>query len=246
MLEKNLTNLMSVTISLDMSSLKQENRSDKGLGIYAGEYIRDHLDRDSLDFIESLKEQGVQDIHALDLGGGLGAQTVRMASAGVKVTMVDLLDATDRFQKAVLEGLIGEGLIRMIVKDWRDLNQSDAIRPIDVLYSQRALSYISFTELRSVLAFLSNLLKPHARFYMSFNGMDSLYGEAHPQKNEPVENRFAVLEKDIREKLNAQEPMCVYAREDLDKLFDNLPYEIEQVKQTRFGNYQVYGFFSKV
>lgn len=224
-----------------MSAKMQNPRSELGMGIYAGERIKDDLDRESFDFLNDCIEN-YGSAHALDLGGGLGAQTVRMASTGAKVTMVDLLDVNDRFEQARLHGHIGQGTIRAIVKDWRDLSQADEIDTIDVLYSQRSLSYISFHELRTLLAFLSNLAKPHMRFYMSLNGIDSLYGMAHPLKEKPVEERFGMPAEDVQEKLNVQAPMCVYSQADItDKLFNNLPYQIEKIQETRFGNIQLFG-----
>ncbi len=224
-----------------MSAKIQNPRSELGMGIYAGERIKDDLDRESYNYLqECMVENG--SAHALDLGGGLGAHTIRLASTGAKVTMVDLLDSNDRFEMARLQGHIGDGAIRTIIKDWRDLNQSDDIGMIDVLYSQRSLSYISFLELRSLFAFLSNLIKPSTKFYISLNGIDSLYGTSHPLKDSPVEERFGYVADDIKEKLNVEGKMCVYSHQDIEeKLFANLPYRIDKIQETRFGNIQVFG-----
>lgn len=218
---------------------KRGLQSSHGYGLYAGEIIKDNLDLQSVAYIRELIEQGTKNPHAVDLGGGKGVQSIRMAENGARVTMIDRFSAADIFRQAELEDQITEHQIRMIVKDWRDLSDDDEIGSIDLLYSQRALSYISYPDLLSVFSFLMPLTTAEFRLYASFNGIDSFYGVDNPNVDKKLEERHGMVNDLVREKLNAHEEMTLYSEKDVARFCDAIGMQIQHLKYTRFRNIQI-------
>ena len=229
-----------------MCASKNPKRSDKGLGLYSGARIKDYLDRISLDFIEEKSFEGVLPV-VIEFGCGAGTHTVRMAQMGAHVVGVDIdVSVTrDLIKKVSLHKLIDPERIELIEKDWRLLSGKDLPNEIDALFSQRSLSYLSFEQVRALLFLCAYNMKEEALFFVSLNGIESLYGVDHPQRERPVQERFGVLSKKMQKVLNVSNPVCVYDEQDVPLVFEGTGFVIEEIKKTPFGNFQVKGVFKK-
>ncbi len=230
-----------------MCASKNPSRSQKGLGLYSGARIKDALDQLSLDFIEERSFDGELP-HVLELGSGAGTHTVRMSQMGACVTAVDLDSAQliDLLKRVALHKLIDLDHVKVVEKNWLDLSVEDIHSPVDMLFSQRSLSYLSYVDLKKLLGFVGSFLKEGAVFMVSLNGIDSLYGADHPLRDCSVVDRFGLLSEKMQDVLNATQPVCVYKEDEVSGIFHNTGYMVESIKKTPFGNFQVKGVFNKL
>src|SRR5437868_6281692 len=92
----------------------------------------DELDQACLDFVKSLQGSVCQ---AIDIGGGSGAQSKRMAELGASVLLIDLSDqhkAIDTFNEQ-----LSRPCIQFVQRDVREFIEWPV--PINCVYSQRML-----------------------------------------------------------------------------------------------------------
>lgn len=104
----------------------------------------------------------------LDLGCGLGMQSIIFASQGAKVVAVDIREeaiALGKKRKAWHEDKLGKALdIEFVLSDFRKASVDDFDTRFDCLFSMSAFSYI--TPLADTVALLSALLKDDARLFL--------------------------------------------------------------------------------
>ncbi len=197
----------------------------------------DDLDRNCLDYAAKLvvkhKETG-KIVRALDLGGGLGGQSKRLALLGADVTFVDLgnrRDAIDNFNKS------HKGPpITFIQQNMRDYEGC----PFDIIYSQRAIQYLRFDEAKTMLSRLFSL-SPEAHVFISAVGLNADDGIDYPDRDKPIHKRFSLLRKDLAEKLQATEPMALYSKEDLSRLLEETGVRDISVWLSASGNVKATG-----
>lgn len=227
-----------------MCASKNPTRSKKGLGLYSGARIKDHLDQMSLAYIEGKSFEGEMP-NVVELGCGAGTHTIRMAQMGAHVTAIDLdaSNACDLLKRVALHNLLDPEQVIFIEKDWRHLEAGDLPQEIDVLFSQRSLSYVAFADLCKIISYCSSKMKTGSSLFISLNGIDSLYGADHPLRDAPLEKRFGPLSDKMQTVLNASEPVCVYRQEEIARVFEGTNIYVEEIQKTPFGNFQIKGIF---
>ncbi|MBI1216533.1 MAG: methyltransferase domain-containing protein [Alphaproteobacteria bacterium] len=212
--------------------------TDDGRGVDISSQRQDELDKGAVAAIAArVQERGAGAVAAVDLGGGFGAHSIRMAQAGAKVTMIDLADmAQENFAKAVESGMAAAGSLEFIQKDFSAIAADDVPEGFDVLYSQRAIHYVPYQEAKAVLRTLFNRMAAGGEAFISAAGWDTEYGKTYPDRDKPVEERFAYVTQDMQEKHGITHKIVTYTEQDMAKLLADTGFEDVQVTRSTFGN----------
>jgi trans-aconitate methyltransferase len=197
----------------------------QGRGVDISHQRQDELDIACLDFIRALVKKG-ETVSALDLGGGFGAHSLRMAEAGAAVTMIDSGDSFD-------PGVSG---VKFLKKDFRAVTSEDAPENFHVLYSQRAIHYIPYNEALGLLKRLVSRMAPGGCVFISAAGFDTEYGKTYPHRDKPVEQRFAPVLPDMAAKHDICQPVVTYAEDDMKRLLEEAGLGDVKISVSAFGN----------
>lgn len=210
--------------------------TDDGHGVDIASQRQDELDAASLDYIRRTTEAGRR-VTALDLGGGYGTHSVRMAEAGAVVTMVDVEDmASGAFASAIVEKSVPSDALRFLQRDFCCLADHEIPKDIDVLYSQRAIHYVPYRRAETLLRRISNRMARGGMVYISAAGFDTEYGQTYPDRDKPVEARFNFVTPDMREKHAIFHKIATYTEEDMASLLRAVGFSIIRITRSAFGN----------
>lgn len=210
--------------------------TDHGHGVDIASQRQDELDAASLDYIRAAVAAGRR-VTALDLGGGYGAHSIRMAEAGALVTMVDVEDmACSVFASAILEKSVAWGALRFIQRDFNCLTDHEIPNDVDVLYSQRAIHYLPYRTAETLLRRIFNRMAKGGMLYISAAGFDTEYGQTYPDRDKPVEDRFNFVAPDMQEKHAIFHKITTYTEDDMASLLRAVGLKIIQTTHSAFGN----------
>ena len=193
----------------------------------------DRLDNDCLDFLKQISIQQDNPC-AIDLGGGAGAQSLRMAKLGVDVTLIDL-SISENATKELMSHKT-KGNIQILSKDIRDIPDKDLPQKLDCIYSQRMINYLTYHETLYLMQRLKNRATINARFYISSGGLNTEYGASYSDKDKIVEQRFGHLSQDMSKKHDIHVPVCLYLEEELITLLHKAGLKIIDSWTSDFGN----------
>jgi len=235
-LENNLTNPEAVTSKPFNQYGDRFNPTDHGHGVDIASQRQDELDAASLDHIRAAAEIGRR-VKALDLGGGYGTHSVRMAEAGAVVTMVDVEDmASSAFARAIIEKSMPPNALRFIQRNFDHLEDHEIPKDIDVLYSQRAIHYVPYLTAETLLRRISNRMARGGMVYISAAGFDTEYGQTYPDRYKPVEARFNFVTPEMQEKHAIFHKITTYTENDMASLLRAAGFNIIQITHSAFGN----------
>lgn len=193
----------------------------------------DKLDMACLSFIEDRLSNGAP-LHAIDLGGGAGAQSKRMARLGAHVILIDL-SATP----AEIEAFnLGEktGKITLLNKDVRRIPNEDMPSIIDCFYSQRMINYIPYRDALSVLSSFKKKSSATAKFFISSGGIETEYGQTYLERDKPIEQRFGSLSEEMSKRHGINALVCLYREDELCDLLEKSGLKILDSWTSTFGN----------
>lgn len=170
----------------------------------------DELDVSSLQFVLQKPDSLLS---VLDLGGGIGAQSLRFASLGCEVTLVDFVDRTAFCEQA--NQLLSRQALQMVAKNFEAIDEGDLPREIHVLYSQRSLHYLRFWQAVALMKMVSSRMPVGAKAFLSVSGLNSELGEDYRHRDVPVEERYTTINSELASRHQIHEPVCLYTVEDL-------------------------------
>jgi SAM-dependent methyltransferase len=194
----------------------------------------DDLDLACLDFARQGASRDAERPLALDIGGGYGAQSKRMAQLGAEVTLVDLTD-----QAANVAGFnrdLAREAIRFFQADIRTLRWC---RHFDIVYSQRMISCIPFRDAQAVLTDLRRLSRRGAHFFISAGGLHTEIGMQYPHRELDVSERFSSISPAMAVKHQMTAPECLYSEAELAELLSSCGLSIVRSWTSPFGNPKV-------
>ena len=208
-------------------------------GVHGGDISSqrtDDLDRACLDFLQLRRSASAKPPVALDLGGGLGSQSKRMAQAGADVYMIDLSDQSANI--ADFNSSIGRMGIRFFQADVRTVDPSMLPR-LDIVYSQRMLSCIRHLDARRLLGWICDACTPEARCFISAAGLYSEIGRSSGSHAGPIEQRWLMPSQEMAAKHQIHAPECPYSEQELTGLLESCAFEIVRRWTSPFGNPKV-------
>ena len=182
---------------------------------------------------------------AYDIGCGQGSMALKFAAAGCAVVACDiepmpqLAAFADQALAASAAALpparnaaaSGQSLF-MVVDDARQVDWNRFPAP-DLVYSQRFLHYLRFSEAVALIRALTRR-SPRCNLYLSMSGRHSELGVGYPDA--PLECRFDYLSDEMAGKHGIAQKVCLYALEDAERLAAECGLEIIRLWQSRFGN----------
>jgi SAM-dependent methyltransferase len=198
----------------------------------------DELDLETLRFVVSPK---IPKRVAFDLGCGVGTQGVRFAVLGCKAMLYDVVDIGERVEQ--IKSVLGIRGLEFRKLDLRQATAADFPAQAGVAYSQRFIHYLRFQEAARLLATLASRLCPGARLFISASGMQSELSEGYTHAGTPPEERFALLASAMQAKHGVREPVCLYAKDELERLVLAQGFTAIRTWVSPFGN--VKGVFER-
>jgi trans-aconitate methyltransferase len=195
----------------------------------------DALDKRALkDFLDLDVEHPV----CLDLGCGFGMQGSRFALLGGRSYFYDLIPPS-----GIVSALQEQGLhIKYVRGDLRIAGQRFPSN-VSIVFSQRFVHYLKFTEANTLFTAVASHMRSQALVYVSASGINSELGNHYSARDMNVEDRFGPLAKDMQEKHQIFEEVCLYDEEALKHLMKSCGFDVEVVWQSTFGN--IKGVFTR-
>jgi hypothetical protein len=211
----------------------------RGRGVEVSAGRADPLDTLGLRFIRKYARAG-ESVKVVDLGGGTGGHSVRMAAAGAEVWMADLSDAARAvFEAAAGNGTVPPGRLHFLHGDFADLAEMDVPDNFSMLYSQRALHYLPYAGARSLLQKMSARMAKKGRVYLSVAGVDSPFAENYPHRDRPMEERFSPLAPEMRVKYHLHLPIAVYDDKGLRRLLESSGFTGVKTRLSEAGGWNL-------
>ena len=162
---------------------------------------------------------------AYDIGCGTGAMSLKLANAGCAVVACDIAP--------MLFSTAGEGVaIDFVAGDAGRVAWANYPMP-DVLYSQRFLHFLAFTDAAELVQAVIRL-SPECSVFLSMSGLHSELGEGYPDSPLPV--RFARLSVPMRKKHGIETRVCLYSLADAEALAVACDLTIARIWTSPFGN----------
>ncbi len=192
----------------------------------------DDLDQACLDFLEGVGTAS----KAVDIGGGLGGQSKRMAERGADVFMVDLTDQSENI--AAFNARLGRIAIRVTQSDARDFDIA-SLGPLNVIYSQRMLSCIPHGDAKNLMQKIYEASCSGSHGFISAGGLFTEVGRSYPGHGVPIDRRWAIPNQHMAAKHQMFAPECLYSEEELAELLRSCGFSIVRRWTSPFGNPKV-------
>src|SRR5262249_15700726 len=120
--------------------------------------------------------------------------------------------------------------------DLRDAAPEDFPAQTGIAYSQRFIHYLRHEEASRLLAVLATRMCSGARLFISASGMNSELAKGYAHVEHPVEERFATLAASMQAKHSVREPVCLYAKDELEALAVRGGFTPVRTWTSPFGN----------
>jgi hypothetical protein len=101
------------------------------------------------------------------------------------------------------------------------------------------LGCIPYLDMLQLIQTLRARSTPKAPFFLSTGGLDTEYGQDYPDRNKPVEERFACFSSDMATKHAIFSPECLYRENELCELARKAGLHIVRSWTSPFGNPKV-------
>lgn len=173
----------------------------------------------------------------IDLGCGLGSQSLRASLTGINTYAYDIDKAAAlHLQKLSMYSV---NHIRFFQTDLSIKESYNNILPnkIDVAYAQRFIHYLEYTKAIALLTSINKRLRyAKSKIFISFSGLNSEIGLSHPHRATPLEHRHAVAHPDMVKKHGISKPLTPYSREESINLLTEAGFRNVEAKESEFGN----------
>ena len=191
----------------------------------------DELDRRALSWVLSRTSSSPV---IVELGSGLGWQGFRLAMLGAWSYLYDFLPPSSRILHFCQEERLG---VYFWSGDLRRLKPEDLPGPpVDLVFSQRFIHYLRFSEAQKLMALCGSRMAPGAQVFLSASGIDSELSENYPAKEHELLDRFSMLSDVMATKHGIQEKVCLYREKDMETLMVSVGFEVVEIWRSPFGN----------
>lgn len=193
-------------------------------------YTPDELDDRALQYAQHLaKTHPQQVIYAADLGASpYCPQSIRFAHEGLHVDAFDLEPPAAQFAEINQEF---DNRIRYVQKNLVDVTSTD-LHPYSMVYTNRCLFYLPFHEAKKVLRQFIDQALPGAQFFISLMDMNGPLAINYPDRDKPVDERFAIPNCDYARLVECNMPVCFYYADEVEsELLHDLPIRILELIQ---------------
>jgi SpoVK/Ycf46/Vps4 family AAA+-type ATPase len=210
-----------------------ERSEERGFGRNVSSQEIDDLDREAAEYALSLRASKKNRRTAIDLGCGDGIGGVRFALSGIDSILYDLA-----FPRTLLR-LMQEyrlGNIKKIARDMAQITENHLPHNVDVVYSQRALHYLTSDELFHLLSQVRKRCNEQCRVFLSIAGYDTEIGRSHSKRNLSLESRHGLPSKDMQSKHLIRHPLTIYRKQEFVDLVEAASFKVLKCEVSQFGN----------
>lgn len=193
----------------------------------------DDLDAACLVHIE---ENGIE--HVLDLGGGAGKHSIRMAQAGAQVTLIDRQDSSHNINAVEEAEICKKGQITLRQTEFTAID-FDLIGEYDLVYSQRALNYLPYSDFMALIEKLIDGLPMLGHFYLSVSGYDNEFGKTLDKRDLPLAERYGLPNAQMQKKHKIYTPTLVFKQDEIETIIRDFGMEILASSVSTFGNVKI-------
>jgi SAM-dependent methyltransferase len=198
-------------------------QSFDGHGVDVAVKRADDVDKKILAYIAEHPECKV-----LDLGSGVGGQSVRMVEAGANVVAIDQFDFTEQFAAYKNDQL------KFVTGNIQQLATLVSDQEFSVALCQRTIHYLRYAE---AVAFLAAVREQTTdKLFISVTGTGSLIGDVYPAIEVPIEQRFSVLSDLGKDMFLIRQPVCLYSQEEFTELLQSAGWIVDECWVSAFGN----------
>ena len=206
-------------------------------GVCRSYYQPDEFDIKALEYAKVLVQQSASELHALDLGcSPYFPQSQRLAKLGVFVDAVDLEKPVANFAEINRQY---DNRICYKRLDLKRLQASDLTNQYQIVYSNRCLSFLSYSDTYHLIRALIKHNKCHTRYFLAFFSVSGKYAENYPI-HLPLAERYVPLNNPYAERDEMLAPVCLYTRDELlDDLLGELPISIVEIITVKSGSFKI-------
>lgn len=168
-----------------------------------------------------------------------GTLAVRLAQAGAAVTA--LIDGAKGPGKTARALLAKDLPISFVASRAADLTTTPPGGPFDLIVLRRSLPFLRYAEAMALLSRLNGWLKIGGKIIVTAFGVHSHFGDAYPDADKPVQNRFAPLPDGLAHQYGIAGPICLYSERDLFILVFESGIGVLRSFTTTHGNVKAIG-----
>ncbi len=200
----------------------------------------DVLDYACLQHVEELaKKHPERDIKTLDLGCGLGAISIKMAELGARVTMFDLSNMPkNNIIRAIAEKRVRYDNIIFKKESFASLSEDKIPNDLDIFYSQRALHFLRYEELKNTLSNVFNKMADGGKAFLSLASCEGSFAILYPALRDDLKERFCRLDKKVADLTNIHHPLTLYHPKEVENLMNTIGFkniELDISGKSRFN-----------
>jgi len=211
----------------DINQTLKHSRST-GRGVDIASKRADDLDKLCLERIQEKNSPKV-----LDVGSGLGGQSVRMVQAGALVTAVDIHDFAEQYASLSQVHNFSTEQLHFTHSDITKLQFSEDAQFSDILM-QRVLHYLPHQSAQILLKKLHTLCNDS--LYISVTGMNSAIATNYFGRRIPLNERFVSLTPEDALTFSIHEPVCLYTQVEFKQLLFGAGWKMQYCWESAFGN----------
>lgn len=200
----------------------------------------DELDKDCLSYLKSIQGRFIHPL-VIDIGGGNGAMSVKMAQYGAYVTLVDPI------LKPLHIDQYKDSCIRHISKEIEAIEEKDILgisesHKLDIVYSQRMMHYLPYCRAVEILQKLhDDYVINFCKIFLSITGLESALGENYTGQNFPIDSssRHVIPVNTEAKHLGICEPVTLYTQEEAEQLMRESGYQNIKITKSVYGTLKV-------
>jgi 2-polyprenyl-3-methyl-5-hydroxy-6-metoxy-1,4-benzoquinol methylase len=174
-------------------------------------------------------------VSVLILPAGRCRLAIKFARLGANVTVGD----APEFQRETENRALAAGLrdeIRFTPYQFGDPLAELPGAPFDIIILRRGLCCLPYHQARVVIRQLLLQLKIGGKLYLSILGLHSELGDSYPGREQPIEERFALLAPAMAAKYGVNQPVCLYSERNLFMLLLETGASVLRTLTTTYGN----------
>lgn len=176
-------------------------------------------------------------VSVLEVGCGSGAQAVRLALAGARVTAIDVADYSTEVEAGASEAEVSGRI------SWHQAGIKEFLQKISnseqfsYVSMQRVLHYLTYDDAVFVLKQLARITTQ--ALYLSVTGTTTAIAKHHPCPQASWSERLQSLAPAGQQLFSITAPICPYSQDELRDLLEKTGWQIEKIRTSDFGNVKV-------
>ncbi len=212
--------------------MRKQKKNKRGIDILSGRFSE--FEKKALIELFALSKGDL----IVEFGSGKGNFSMIAALMNKKIHSFDL-NFLDNYWKLILfKKLFNLRKWEITKKDLARTGFKDLEGDISLVISFRFLHYLKYEEADNLLKILNKKMKKNSLGFFSISGIKTDLAEGYEGWEVELDKRFFKIKKDLRERFQIYEKVCLYKKEEIESLFGKY-FEILFLEETLFGNINI-------